>query len=71
MIIVSRPSPSAAPINGTVRNPKVPNGAPASVELHLEVSAKVSDLGVGHRQIGVPHAGGILQRAEVKTQISI
>lgn len=63
--------PSAAPLHGTVRKPRVPKGDPASVELHLEVGAKVSDLGISHRQIGVPHTGRILQRAEVKTQISI
>lgn len=62
---------SAAPLHGTARKPGVPNGDPASVELHLEVGAKVSDLGISHGQIGVPHTGWILQRAEVKTQISI
>lgn len=48
---------SAAPLHCTVRKPGVPNGDPAGVELHLEVGAKVSDLGISHRQIGVPHTG--------------
>lgn len=48
---------SAAPLHGTARKPGVPNGDPASVELHLEVGAKVSDLGISHGQIGVPHTG--------------
>lgn len=60
--------PSAASVNGTARQPGVPNGA--SARLHLEVGAEVSDLGISHRQIGVPHTGRILQREEVKTEIS-
>lgn len=39
-------------------------------KLLLEVGAEVSDLGLSHREIGVPHTGWILQREEVKTEIS-
>lgn len=41
----------------------------AILRLRLEVGAKVSDLGISHREIGVPHTGRILQREEVKTEI--
>lgn len=45
---------SAAPLHGT-RSRRT--GDSAGVELHLEVGAEVSDLGISHRQIGVPHTG--------------
>lgn len=41
----------------------------ASLRLRLEVSAEVSDLGISHGEIGVPHTGWILQREEVRAQI--
>lgn len=41
----------------------------ASLRLRLEVSAEVSDLGISHEEIGVPHTGWILQREEVRAQI--
>lgn len=59
------------PLHGAAREPGVPDGDSAGADLRLDVGAKVSDLGVSHRQIGVPHTGRILQRAEVKAQISI
>lgn len=56
---------SAAPVNGTVTQPGVPNVFPtwsllrvsAGLRLHLEVGAEVSGLGISHREIGVPHTG--------------
>lgn len=37
--------------------------------LHLEVSPKVSDLGVSQREIGGPHTRRVLQGKELKNKI--
>ena len=41
----------------------------AGRRLHLEVSPKVSDLGISHRQIGGPHTGRILRRKRLKNTV--